>query len=35
VALEWLDGPLAVLIAYTPLIMLAVRFNAGRPEPEA
>ncbi|HCO64142.1 MAG TPA: glycosyl transferase, partial [Alcanivorax sp.] len=35
VALEWLDGPLAVVIAYTPLIMLAVRFNAGRPEPEA
>ncbi|MFT6599995.1 MAG: Fuc2NAc and GlcNAc transferase [Alloalcanivorax sp.] len=35
VALEWLDGPLAVLIAYTPLVVLAVRFNAGRPEPEA
>lgn len=31
VALGWVDGPLGVLISYTPLVVAAVRLKAGRP----
>ena len=32
VALGWLDGALGVLLAYAPLVWLALRSGAGRPE---
>ncbi|HEY5475371.1 MAG TPA: glycosyltransferase family 4 protein [Tepidiformaceae bacterium] len=34
VALGWLDGLLGVLIAYAPLVVVAVRLKAGRPSVE-
>lgn len=32
VSLGWLDGLLGLLLAYTPLVLLAIRFNAGKLE---
>ena len=32
VALGWIDGVLAVIVAYAPLVALAFRFDAGLPE---
>ncbi|WP_445940604.1 MraY family glycosyltransferase [Pseudomonas sp.] len=32
VSLGWLDGLLGVLLAYVPLVVLALRFNAGKAE---